>query len=115
MKKKDYFKEKIVYIITNIAVVSVTFLLLYSLLPQGERDISYIVGIVYIIGAFVPLITEYRKKKVFYNQLVTSFERLDKKNLLCEVISEPEFFEGALLYNTQKASNKSLHRGNKQV
>lgn len=107
MKRSDYLRDKTSYIICHSSVLIVTAAILSVLLPAGARVVVVFVGVTYLFGALAPLETEFRKKRAFYNQLAASFESLDRKNLVAEIVSRPDFFEGILLYDLLKASNKA--------
>lgn len=107
MKKREYLKSKSAYIICHIVVLTVTILMLVALNPAGGKEFSVMLGIIYVTGAYIPLAMEYRRKRTFYNSLVRAFEKLDRKNLLAEMLTEPDFYEGALLYNVLKDSNRA--------
>ncbi|MCX7615401.1 MAG: hypothetical protein N2Z65_06570 [Clostridiales bacterium] len=107
MNRNNYLSGKIAYIACHLTVAFITISMLVVLFPAGGRIVAVLIGIVYLFGALIPLELEYRRKKDFYASLVDSFERIDQKNLVAEVITRPEFFEGALLYDILKASNKA--------
>jgi signal transduction histidine kinase len=107
MSRIDYLKEKSIYITSNLAVAALTVAMLFILMPTGGRQFSLLVGILYLSGAFIPLELEYAKKKRFYDAFVRTFENLERKNLIAEMISYPDFFEGAFLHDVIKRSNKA--------
>ena len=107
MSRADYVKEKAVYIVCHATVAMLTVLMLFILLPIGGRQFSALAGILYLSGAFIPLELEYGKKKRFYDAFERTFENLDRKNLIAEMIDFPDFFEGVFLYNVLKRSNKA--------
>lgn len=107
MKLSEFLKSKGIYIITHSLIAFLTVSMLIVLNPSGGAAFSIFVGLIYIFGAAIPLAAEYRKKSKFYNELLKAFERLDRKNLLAEIVSKPDFFEGALLWDILKSSNKA--------
>ena len=107
MKIKDYLKEKTAYIVCHLSVATVTVTMLFVLNPAGGRQFSILLGMIYLLGAFIPLEMEFSRKRIFYNYLMRTFDGLDRKNLIAEMLSAPGFFEGALLYDILKASNKA--------
>lgn len=94
-------------VFTLLAVI-VTASLLLVLEPGGGAALSLMIVALYLLGAFVPLASEYIKKKSFYNMLLRIFDSLDKKNLIAEVISPPDFKEGMILYEIVRGSNKAM-------
>lgn len=107
MKPLEFIRDKVVCIITQLTVMTLTVLILSSLIPKGGSSLAVIIGILYFIGACIPLIYEYQQKKDFYNNLLTNFDRLDRKNLIAEVAALPSFKEGMILYDLLKGSNKA--------
>lgn len=108
MRIYNFLKEKMVYIICHFLVTLLTVSVIWILNPVGGPPLSILIGILYIIGAAVPLISEYAAKKGFYNNLLSVFDSLDKKNLIAEMINPPPFKEGMILYDIIKGSNKAM-------
>lgn len=107
MKISDYLKAKALYLCCHLSVATVTILMLVALNPVGGKQFSVLVGAVYLVGAFIPLAVEYHRKKTFYENLNNAFEQLDQKNLIAEMLSPPDFYEGVQLYDILQASNKA--------
>lgn len=62
------------------------------------------------IGTYTTLLLyEFFKKSSYYNNVLDELKLLDQKYLLSEVISEPDFLEGRLLYSILKSTNKSMN------
>lgn len=107
MRLSEYLSGKTVYIATQLTVTLVSVAMLIALNPAGGLIFALYIGLIYLIAAAVPLYAEYRKKKKFYDMLLTSLERLEKKNLLAEILPEPDFCEGRILYEVLRESNKA--------
>ncbi|MGI6308396.1 MAG: sensor histidine kinase [Dethiobacteria bacterium] len=107
MKPLEFVKDKIVYVISHLTVIALTVLILYSFIPKEGISLAVITGILYFVGASIPLIYEYQQKRDFYNNLLINFDRLDRKNLIAEVSELPSFKEGIILYDLLKGSNKA--------
>lgn len=107
MKIGDFLGGKVTYIISHLTVLVITVAMLTVLNPAGGKIFALYIGILYLIAAVVPLAAEFRRKREYYNLLVSSFERLDRKNLIAEILPEPDFFEGELLYGILRESNKA--------
>jgi len=108
LKLSVFLKEKIFYIVSVILAVSVTASFLMILEPGGGPALSILIVTLYLSGAFVPLALEFFKKRNFYNNLLRIFDSLDRKNLIAEVISPPDFKEGMILYEIIRGSNKAM-------
>ncbi|WP_368293074.1 sensor histidine kinase [Dehalobacter sp. TBBPA1] len=107
MTIRDFIKEKRAYIVCHLLVAVMTILMLAALNPAGGKAFAAVIGTIYVVGALIPLAMEFKKKYTFYHTLVSSFDRLDRKNLIAEMVSEPDFYEGALLHDILKTSNKA--------
>jgi len=108
MRLYDFLKERMIYIVSMSLVVVSTVSIIWVLSPVGGPALSMLIGILYIIGAAVPIISEYMAKKDFYQNLFRIFDSLDRKNLIAELIIPPAFKEGEILYDIIKGSNKAM-------
>lgn len=91
-----------------ILAVAITTSFLLILEPGGGPALSILIVTIYLLGAFIPLVSEFIKKKNFYNNLLQIFDSLDKKNLIAEVVLPPDFKEGIILYDIIRGSNKAM-------
>lgn len=108
MKLSDFLKDRVNYIVSTLIASFLAIAVIWVLNPIGGPSLAILVGILYIVGAVIPLTMEYLQKKDFYQNLLLIFDSLDRKNLLAEMISPPSFKEGILLYDIIRASNKSM-------
>ena len=104
----DFLKEKIVYVISQSITASLIGLIIWLLNPVGFYPLFFLIGMLYVTGAAVPLIAEYVAKKSFYGNLICVFDSLDRKNLIAEIIAPPAFREGMILYDIVKRCNKAM-------
>lgn len=76
-------------------------------------DIGYTFIVFLFTIWFLPLviyfIIDYFKKKSFYNEILEITQKLDKKYLLPELIKKPSFYEGEIMYEIIKETNRSMH------
>lgn len=107
MSKYTYLKEHF-YILVLGALLSAFqgFFLLASKLSV-DTVILFLFSIWSFIFGF--LFIEYRRKNGYYKQLKEQLDRLDQKSLLIEVIDEPSFQEGEILYQTLEEINKNYN------
>ena len=54
------------------------------------------------------ILTDYFRKKGFYNTLINNTNKLDKKYLVLETLYKPDFYEGKIAYDTLYDINKSM-------
>lgn len=104
----DFLKDRLIYVISEAMVFFLTILLLWVFIPAGGLPLSLLVGALYVLGAVIPVTSEYMVKKEFYRNLIGIFDSLDRKNLICEMVSPPSFKEGFILYDILKGSNKAM-------
>lgn len=106
MSVYEYLKQRALFFLVNI----ILFLITASIMLFVKVNIS-IITMVFLIW-FTPIsiyvLMEMIKHKKYYDELVSISENLDKKYLISEVINEPEFIEGKVVYNILKSSNRNM-------
>ena len=97
MNIKDYFKEKLLFILINLILFIPVSVFMYYI----NLDFIWIISIfiIWFLPMSVYFIMSYIKKANFYNSIVKSMNNLDKKYLLFETIEEPNFIEGKIIFN----------------
>lgn len=107
MKLRDYIKERAIFLIGNLVLFIFVAIFLWLIKVQG------VVIVIVWIGWFGPLsisyISEFVKRKRFYDTLQINLETLDKKYLLSEIMEEPDFLEGQMVYDILKTTDKQMH------
>lgn len=106
MKLKEYIKDK-----SYAFFLFLLFLFLFSLfLFAFKLDLSFILILLmlYIIFFFLLFIIDFLRKKVFYQKLLSWTTSLDKSYLVLELLEEPNFYEGRILYQVLYEINKSM-------
>jgi signal transduction histidine kinase len=106
MKFWEFIKDKTAAIGLHAAVLVLTVATLLGF-AGVSASLVLLIAFTYLAGFLLTLLLEYRKKKNFYNNLLSVYGNLDKKNLIAELISPPDFFEGAYLYDMLRSSNKA--------
>lgn len=106
MKLKKYIKDKFINIILLLVVEVLLLMVFFAFKIQKEVTIAAL--LIITIGFLISFITDFLKKKSFYNTLETNLNRLDKKYLILETIHKPNFYEGDILYETMYEVNKSM-------
>ncbi|MDU1411705.1 MAG: ATP-binding protein [Clostridium sp.] len=106
MNFKEYFKGKITFIFLNIlgAVMSATLL---SVLSVDFYAIIFIF-IITVVCSSLFYIYDFSIKKKYYDEVFDTLEKLDKKYLISEVIKEPSFLEGKIVYELLRQSDKAM-------
>lgn len=106
MKFEDYLKDKSYFIIIYFLGAVIIFLML--LVFKIEFSLNLAILIV-LLSVFISIILiDYFRKKTFYQKLFNDLKRLDKSYLVLEMLNEPDFYEGRLLYQALEDINKSM-------
>ena len=102
----EFLRERIVFLIINILILIFTGVLLKSL-GVDSYPIIFILFI-NIIGILIFHIYDYIKRRNYYKEVLNNLDALDKKYLISEVIEEPNFIDGKVLYSiiTKKYINR---------
>ena len=106
MKLIEYLNDKLFFIIVNI----ILFLMISSImiLSKVPLIIIFLVFVIWFLPVISYMFIEYVKYKRYYNELIEITNNLDKKYLISEVIKEPEFIEGKIVYSILKDSNRNM-------
>lgn len=107
MKLQYFLRDKWLSVTLVLLAAAFSFELLCSL-GAGKYTAGYITAI-FLLAEAAALSVEYFQKKEFYRNLLESLDKLDKKYLLSEMLSEPSFTEGKILYETERETNKSMN------
>lgn len=107
MKLKEYVKDKKLLILMNILAFSFLGFLFYLY----DIDTSFILLTIAIL--LLPMIvffaSDFFKRRKYYYELLEQLKDLDKKYLIQDIIKEPDFLEGRLLYNILQDTNRCMH------
>ena len=106
MKLSRYLKDKLYFIILFLTFLSLIILLLVGF--KVYLELIIVIISLLVIFAILVLITEYLKKRNFYNEFINIVDKLDKKYLVIEMLNPPNFQEGEILYNKLYEINKSM-------
>ena len=85
-------------------------IVLYILsLTQQNQVWSWVVANVWLVplGSYVG--TEYTRSYRFYQQLTQQIKQLEEKYLLAEIIDEPDFLEGQLVFDVLQQTNQAMY------
>ncbi len=107
MKLGSFLKDKSISIIIAVLTAGFSATLIY-VLGVGGYAAGFVAG-VFLLGEAAALIVEFFQKRTFYNTLLQSLDKIDKKYLLSEMLDEPLFSEGKILCEVTKLTNKSMN------
>lgn len=107
MRILSYLRDKLVYIVSLIFSLIITYFILYAF-NSNKMEIIYILLI--ILALFlIPLVYEYIKKNNFYNNFRKTLDNLDKKYLITEMVNNSNFLDGKLFLEYLYEIDKSMH------
>ena len=106
MKLSKYLKNNFLIILMFIITISITNLILVSF----ETNKQAMLGVIFIelIGFILYIAYDFGRRKKFYNKFLNDLDLLDKKYLVTEMIEEPNFYDGQILYNSLYEIDKSM-------
>ncbi len=107
MKLSTYLKDKLYAFI--IFIIYIIILILFLIALKLSSSIIIFITVFSIVIFFVILFFDYFRKRKFYSELLDKLNTLDKKYLLIEMVLEPNFLEGKILYDVLDEVNKNEH------
>lgn len=107
MRIKDYFEDKIFFLIVNLLIFATMAVILY--LGRIGSAIIFLIGCIWFIPLISYIILDFIKSKKYYDEVSSILENLDKKYLLSEVLEEPNFYHGKFLYEVLRETDKDMH------
>ena len=106
MNKKEYLKDKRLYLIIGITIYLVILLILLAFKVNIEATLA--ITFTYFVGLITILIVDYIRKKTFYNNFKCKLDSLDQKYLIVEMLQDAHFLEGRILTDALYEIDKSM-------
>lgn len=106
MSLGDYFKSKTKSLVLNFISLITLSVFLFSTGSTFDTIITII--LVWSVTYILIFIYEYKKRKVYFDDLLITLEKLDKKYLISEVIDIPPFIDSKPYYILMKKARKSM-------
>ena len=103
----DYLKDRTLFLLIHLILFFMVGSIMFLINISGT--IVMLVFCIWFFPVLSYIAVEYIKQKKLYSELHSIMEGLDRKYLLAEMIREPEFIEGKLLYDLLKQANKDMH------
>ena len=112
MNFKKYLLDKFI----EILIVIFGYIIIVRKLLASKISSQVIIGIriVFSIIYLAIILISYFKRRGFYNNLINNVGKLDKKYLVLEMLNEPSFYDGEILYQVLYEINKSMNENVKQ-
>lgn len=106
MKLSKFIKDKLyMLIIGTLFTVSMEILFMAFHIP-AQLMWAFVILMCMFLGLI--LAWEYLQKKRFYGEFVQNVELLEQKYLVLEMLEEPDFYEGQILYQSLYDIHKSM-------
>lgn len=112
MSIKEYLKDKRAFLIINL-ILFISLAVAMSLLKVGT-GIIFLVFCIWLLPITSYISMELISKKKYYDDIASAIEGLDRKYLLAEIVEEPNFIEGRIMYDVLRESNKDMHENVKK-
>lgn len=106
MSKKEYLKDKRLYLLIGITIYLVILLILLAFKVNIEATLA--ITFTYFVGLITILIVDYIRKKIFYNNFKCKLDSLDQKYLIVEMLQDAHFLEGRILTDALYEIDKSM-------
>jgi len=107
MSLAEYLKEKLLdFFIGILCAVLISGLLIFT--GSNPYAIAYSL-VLTLAGTVICISADYLKRRNFYKNLLFCMRAMDKLYLLSEMVSPPGFYEGNILYEALKLSNKAMN------
>lgn len=106
MKISSYLKEKLYLIFMSIFISIITILFLNAV--NCNEQVIWIISLLFWGLIIAIIVVEYLRRQLYYKNLFNLLENLDQKYLLSEVIDEPAFLDGEVLYDVLHEVNRSM-------
>lgn len=106
MNIKKYLKDKLIDLI--IILVTYIIILLMLLVFKTSHNLIIATTFIFFLMTIMLVLIDFFRKKKFYDEFLNNLNRLDKKYLILETLTKPNFLEGELLYHSLYEIDKSM-------
>ncbi len=107
MKLSSYLKHKAVFIFGQI-IISVFVALILEMLHAPIELIGLVLFFIMLLTGCT-LMYEYINKRRYYARVYKTLRELDKKTLIAEMMQQPDFPDGEILYDILREATKSMN------
>ena len=106
MKFSAFLRDKLVPLLISLLAILLIAALLFAF--KIEPFIVLTIIIILLVATFTIFLIEYFRRRAFYRQLFNHLKSLDQAYLATEIIQEPAFLDGKLLYDALRLVDKSM-------
>lgn len=104
---REYIKEKLPILFINLIIVLFFVCLFY--LYNVSRPFILLIFAIWCIQMVTFMTYDFLCRKKYYNNILETLDQLDKKYLISEIIEEPSFLDGKILYSIIKETDRDMH------
>lgn len=113
MKFSSYILDKWLYIILSLLTYGIILLMMLAF--KVPYPLIWAVSVVMGIFFIVCILISYQRRRKFYTNLINNVDKLDKKYLVLEMMNEPNFYDGKILYQVLYETFKSMRENVKDL
>ena len=113
MKFSKYVFDKWLEILFALFGYFIVLMMLFAFKISKEVIIG--MTVVFLLIFTMIILTGYIKRRKFYTNLINNVDKLDKKYLVLEMLNEPSFYDGKILYQVLYEINKSMNENVKDL
>lgn len=106
MEFKRYVRDLVPALALSVLALLVMVLLLCAF--HVSWILLLLIGATFVFFLVAVFLWNYLRKRAFYKQLRENLDDLDRKNLIAEIVSRPNFYEGQILHETLYRMGKSM-------
>ncbi len=107
MRLRDFLKDRIAFIAVQALCVGFVCFFMH-VLGVGGYTVLFVAALFLLADAGVLLLTFWHRRE-FYQDMLSKLENLPQKYLLLEMIDEPSFLEGHILYQVLRQTDKAMN------
>lgn len=106
MKLLDYIKDKSLFLTVNTLIF--LFILFGLVVAQAGSQLVFLIIIIWFGPLISFMIVDFIKQKIYFDEILSICDNLDKKYLLSEVINKPKYTHEMIIYDLLKDTNRSM-------
>lgn len=107
MRTRSFLKEKLYLLLLSILTSLITVLFLIAI--KVNQEVILVIEFLFWGMILAILVIEYLRRAGYYRRLEDTLNQLDKKYLITEIMEEPLFMDGQILYDTLRVVDKSMN------
>ena len=112
MKISEFLSDKLYVLLTALVISLLLSLFLLSL--HISAAVLVLLMLFYWILPLSFLIVEYTRRKGYYQSILETMKTLDQKYLIADVIRQPHFADGRILYEVIREAGRSMQENVKR-